>query len=113
MKTFFSSTRDPHNINGGAGDMLGGAGRNALGAVATGLMVNNPQEMSRVTRLLFDMVFSFFFFSFFFVSFFFFDLWCASCSTWSFPSCLLFFSSFLVDFVLSRAEHETHALQWF
>ena len=39
-----------------AADMLGTAGKSALGAVATGLMVNNPQEMSRVTRLLFDMV---------------------------------------------------------
>lgn len=39
-----------------AADMLGGAGKSALGAVATGLMVNNPQEMSRVTRLLYDMV---------------------------------------------------------
>lgn len=36
--------------------MLGGAGKSAVGAVATGLMVNNPQEMSRVTRLLYDMV---------------------------------------------------------
>ena len=36
--------------------MVAQAGKSALGAVATGLMVNNPQEMSRVTRLLFDMV---------------------------------------------------------
>ena len=73
--------------------MLGGAGRNALGAVATGLMVNNPQEMSRVTRLLFDMVFSFFFFCFFFVSFFLFVVCLLFDMVFSFLSSLFFFFS--------------------
>ena len=56
MKTFFFNRDKRGGKGGGSHDMLGGAGQNALGAVATGLMVNNPQEMSRVTRLLVDMV---------------------------------------------------------
>jgi hypothetical protein len=64
MKAFFFKRDKGGGKGGGSHDMLGGAGRNALGAVATGLMVNNPQEMSRVTRLLVDMVPLFSFFSF-------------------------------------------------
>ena len=52
MSTFFQ----PSALNQKHVDMLGLSGKSALGAVATGLMVNNPQEMSRVTRLLNDMV---------------------------------------------------------
>ena len=37
-------------------DMLSDAGRSAIGAVATGLIVSNPQQLSRVAQLLDDMV---------------------------------------------------------
>ena len=57
LKTFYAS-RPPrlHAVAGAAGDMLGSAGKSALGAVATGLLVSSPKQMSRVSRLLGDML---------------------------------------------------------
>jgi len=61
LMTAFFSTRGQQGVSGGSGGAGGGrgaseGGRHALSAVATGLAVNNPQEMSRVSRLLNDMV---------------------------------------------------------
>ena len=58
LMTAFFSKRGLQGVSGGAGGDRGGSegGRHALSAVATGLAVNNPQEMSRVSRLLKDMM---------------------------------------------------------
>jgi hypothetical protein len=58
LMTAFFSKRGLQGVSGGAGGGRGGSegGRHALSAVATGLAVNNPQEMSRVSRLLKDMM---------------------------------------------------------